>query len=319
MRLQLTSNFKIALFIFGFCFYANAQVGIGTTTPNSSSILEIESNSQGILIPRVELTSTNDITTIANGNVESLLVYNTQSINDVQPGYYYWDNSEWVRVAAGPNVDKQIITNFSVIGSNLSISLENGNTATVPLSDIVSVTDSNIANTNLTLDTNRTLTTGNYDLNIDANTLVVDGSANGVGIGTNSPTAKLDVNGDARIRTVNNGADTDNILTRDSDGNIRRRTAAQIVAAGGGSDDNIYSTNGTITENRYITQGNFDLNFDSSTLVIDGSTNGVGIGTNSPTARLDINGDARIRNVNNGADTDNILTRDSDGNIRRRT
>uniref|UniRef100_UPI003CD0DEF1 beta strand repeat-containing protein n=1 Tax=Winogradskyella eximia TaxID=262006 RepID=UPI003CD0DEF1 len=140
-----------------------------------------------------------------------------------------------------------------------------------------------------------------------------------IGIGISAPTTKLDINGGARIRTVNNGADTDNILTRDASGNIRRRTAAQIVAAGGGNDDNIYSTNGTITANRYVSQGNYDLNFDSNTLVIDGSANEVGIGINSPTAKLDVNGDARIRTVNDGADTDNILTRDASGNIRRRT
>ncbi|WP_418637501.1 beta strand repeat-containing protein, partial [Winogradskyella sp.] len=179
--------------------------------------------------------------------------------------------------------------------------------------------DDNIYATNGTITSNRFVNQGNFDLNFDSNTLVIDGSANEVGIGINSPTAKLDINGDVRIRTVNNGADTDNILTRDASGNIRRRTAAQIVAAGGGSDDNIYSTNGTITANRYVSQGNYDLNFDSNTLVIDGSANEVGIGINSPTAKLDVNGDVRIRTVNNGADTDNILTRDASGNIRRRT
>ncbi|MBU2920577.1 hypothetical protein KO504_04425 [Winogradskyella psychrotolerans] len=319
MNLRLSNVLKITIVFFCFCFYTNAQVGIGTTTPNPSSILEIESSTQGLLIPRVELIGTNDVSTITSGNVESLLVYNTQSINDVEPGYYYWDSSKWVRVAAGTNADNQKITNFSVTGSNLSITLENGNTATVPLADIVSVTDSNIANTNLTLDANRTLTTGNYDLNIDANTLVVDGSANEVGIGINNPTAKLDVNGTARIRTVNNGTATDNILTTDSSGNIRKRTAAEIVAAGGGNDDNIYASNGTITGNRYVNQGNYDLNFDSSTLVIDGSANEVGIGINNPAAKLDVNGDARIRLVNIGADTDYVLTRDSGGNIRRRS
>ncbi|MEH1006675.1 hypothetical protein VDP25_02950 [Winogradskyella sp. ECml5-4] len=319
MNLRLSTVFKITIIFFCFCLYTNAQVGIGTTTPNPSSILEIESSTQGLLIPRVELTSTNDVSTITSGNVESLLVYNTQTINNVEPGYYYWDSSEWVRVAAGSNVDNQKITNFSVIGSNLSITLENGNTASVPLADIIGNTDSNIANTNLTLDANRTLTTGNYDLNIDANTLVIDGSANEVGIGVSNPTAKLDVNGTARIRTVDNGAATDNILTRDSSGNIRRRTAAEIVAAGGGNNDNIYATNGTITGNRYVNQGNYDLNFDSSTLVIDGSDNEVGIGINNPSAKLDVNGDARIRLVNIGADTDYVLTRDSSGNIRRRS
>ncbi|WP_197429306.1 beta strand repeat-containing protein [Winogradskyella endarachnes] len=470
MNLNLSNVLKITIAFFCFCFYTNAQVGIGTTTPNPSSILDIEANTQGLLIPRVSLTGTNDNSTITAGNVESLIVYNTQSINDVQPGFYYWDTNQWVRIAAGSNIDNQIITNFSVSGSNLSITLENGNTATVPLADIIGNSDTNIANTNLVLDANRTLTTGNFDLNIDANTLVIDGGANNVGIGTTNPnidlaigdtdtglqqqgdgnlaiytnnnervrinnsgnvgigttapterlhvngnsrlgtniardgdfrlnemgtgnrnsrirfytdadasndaeilrnngtdgdfiidnegngimylrnrgsgqvrlgtnntddlfiedggnvgigisdpTAKLDINGTARIRTVNNGADTDNILTRDSSGNIRRRTAAQIVAAGGGNDDNIYSTNGTITANRYITQNNFDVNFDSNTLVIDGSANEVGIGVSNPTAKLDVNGTARIRTVNNGAATDNILTRDSSGNIRRRT
>ncbi|NRD19524.1 hypothetical protein HNV08_05655 [Winogradskyella eckloniae] len=288
MKTQLPSSLKIVMLFLGFCTYSNAQVGIGTTTPNPSSILDIESNTQGILIPRVALTSTNDTTTITDGNIESLLVYNTQLINDIQPGYYYWDNSQWVRLAAGSNLDNQSITNFSVIGANLSITLENGNTATVPLSDIVSGSDTNIAHNNLTLDANRTLTTGNFDLNIDANTLVIDGSANEVGIGVNNPTAKLDVNGTARIRTVNNGAATDNILTRDSSGNIRRRTAAEIVAAGGGSDDNIYSTSGTITGNRSIIQNNFDVNFDDDTFVIDGSTDNVGIGISNPNIDLAI-------------------------------
>ncbi len=301
MKPQFSTSLKIAILFFGFCTYSNAQVGIGTTTPNPSSILDIESNSQGILIPRVELTSTNDTTTITGGNVESLLIYNTQLISDVQPGYYYWDNSVWVRVAAGSNADNQKVSNFSVIGANLSITLENGNTATVPISDITTGSDTNIANSNLILDANRTLTTGNYELNIDSNTLVIEGNENEVGIGTNNPTAKLDVNGAARIRSVNNGADSDNILTRDSNGNIRRRTAAEIVAAGGGSDDNIYSTSGTITSTRNITQNNYDVNFDANTLFIDGSSDNVGIGTSNPNIDLAI------------GDTDTGLQQQGDG------
>jgi len=127
----------------------------------------------------------------------------------------------------------------------------------------------------------------------------VDGSANEVGIGTNNPSAKLDVNGTARIRTVNNGAATDNILTRDGNGNIRRRTAAEVVAAAGVS--NVTASNGltktgndirlggTITQNtNVLITGSRDLNFDSNTLVVDGGSNNVGIGVNNPNIDLAI-------------------------------
>ena len=47
-----------------------AQIGIGTTTPNSSTILHVESTDKGILIPRV---SSSDIVSPANG----LLIFET--------------------------------------------------------------------------------------------------------------------------------------------------------------------------------------------------------------------------------------------------
>ena len=43
-----------------------------------------------------------------------------------------------------------------------------------------------------------------------------------VGIGTTDPSAKLDVNGRGRIRSIPTGTETDKILTADTDGNIRK-------------------------------------------------------------------------------------------------
>jgi hypothetical protein len=76
------------------CSYAQG-VGIGTP-PNPSAMLDVSSTSRGLLAPRVTLTGTTDATTITNGNVTSLLVYNTATTADVVPGYYYWDGSLWV-------------------------------------------------------------------------------------------------------------------------------------------------------------------------------------------------------------------------------
>ena len=80
------------------------SVGIGTATPHSSARLHIEDNARGLLIPRVALTGTNDVTTIPNP-ATSLLVYNPNPAGSgataVTPGFYYWDGSQWVRLADG--------------------------------------------------------------------------------------------------------------------------------------------------------------------------------------------------------------------------
>mgnify|MGYP003496018245 CR=1 FL=1 len=76
--------------VFFFPIIAFSQVGIGTSTPNSSSILDLESTEKGVLIPRISLQSITDNTTITNGNVESLLVYNTNATTDLVKGFYFW-------------------------------------------------------------------------------------------------------------------------------------------------------------------------------------------------------------------------------------
>jgi hypothetical protein len=52
---------------------AQNNVGIGTTTPNSKAILELQATDKGLLVPRMTLTERNAIVTPPNG----LLVYNT--------------------------------------------------------------------------------------------------------------------------------------------------------------------------------------------------------------------------------------------------
>jgi len=82
----------------GFAGYS--QVGVGTTSPDSSAQLDVVSANKGILIPRVLLNGSSDVATIANPK-ESLLVYNTQTISDVVPGFYYWNKVKWVALASG--------------------------------------------------------------------------------------------------------------------------------------------------------------------------------------------------------------------------
>lgn len=85
----------------------HAQVGIGTTSPNASSMLDISSTNSGLLIPRVALLSASDVVTIASP-VTSLLVYNSGFAPN---GYYYWNGSIWVQLAIGSNADWSITGN----------------------------------------------------------------------------------------------------------------------------------------------------------------------------------------------------------------
>ena len=80
-----------------------SQVGIGTTTPHASSVLDIKSSDSGVLIPRIALDSTSDISSISSPEI-SLLIYNTSSLNDLKPGFYFWNGNKWNRL-----VDSEII------------------------------------------------------------------------------------------------------------------------------------------------------------------------------------------------------------------
>ncbi|RUT72210.1 hypothetical protein D0817_00905 [Flavobacterium cupreum] len=91
---------KLLLPILLFPFIAFSQLGIGTVLPNTSSQLDVVATDKGILIPRVSLKGTTDNSTITNGNLNSLLVFNTAISTDIVPGYYYWFNNKWNKLKA---------------------------------------------------------------------------------------------------------------------------------------------------------------------------------------------------------------------------
>ena len=87
------------------------NVGINSTgaAPDNSSVLDIAADGAtkgGLLIPRVSLTSTTDVTTIASP-ANSLMVYNTNDTmtNGNGAGFYYYSTSavKWIYVDAAAN------------------------------------------------------------------------------------------------------------------------------------------------------------------------------------------------------------------------
>jgi hypothetical protein len=77
---------------------ASAQVGIGTTTPDSSAQLDVSSSQKGFLVPRMTTTQRNNITNPANG----LLIYNIT------------DNELQIHKRPTPTFGNSTITSFSI-------------------------------------------------------------------------------------------------------------------------------------------------------------------------------------------------------------
>ena len=88
-----------------------AQVGIGTTTPDPSSILDIESSSQGILTPRMTTAQRNAVSNPANG----LLVYDT----DLSL-FYFYDNSSWKPLSSAQRNNYKLVKDVSDLSAELT-------------------------------------------------------------------------------------------------------------------------------------------------------------------------------------------------------
>jgi hypothetical protein len=88
----------LACLLFGMLITTNvfAQVGIGTVTPDASSILDISSTSQGLLTPRMTTAQRTAIVTPADG----LIVYDT----DLKSFYHYNSTTtSWNKMSSDAN------------------------------------------------------------------------------------------------------------------------------------------------------------------------------------------------------------------------
>ncbi len=154
-----------------------AQVGVGTPLPDNSSQLDVVSNSKGVLIPRISLTNSTDATTITNGNVVSLLVYNTNTVvGDIAPGYHYWDGAKWQRIVSQEDI-------VNILNNDPDVLQDNGDGT---------FTHTAIDGTIVTFDANTT-------------TLVDNGDGTYIFTNDNGDTITVDVIGDVVTNIQNQG------------------------------------------------------------------------------------------------------------------
>ncbi|WP_103248172.1 hypothetical protein [Chryseobacterium phosphatilyticum] len=129
----------------------NAQVGINTSTPNTSSVLEINSSNKGVLFPQYDLTVLNNTSTPIANPADGLMIYNKGGASTFPKGYYVWIRDRWQRAilsGSEPQTMSLIInsgvliptgstnntlTNFSVAANKITGASLGADTSTITL------------------------------------------------------------------------------------------------------------------------------------------------------------------------------------------
>ena len=321
---QILTIITLAILFMSMSF-VEAQTGIGTQTPNADAAVEISStgNDKGMLLPRVALTATNAAAPLT-AFVEGMTVYNTATVSDVTPGYYYSDGSAWVRLSSDMNLISSDPGNLISSGSDGRPFIDQ---AIISANETPTSLTLNATTGQLTYD-NETATDDvinmaviepwfGTDDNMGAtlNTEDIYHMGN-IGIGTNSPSEVFQVfGGNVEIGGIGTGALQNPLLRIHADANT--------PDMGGSIEFNESDTNFGYRVKHYTATGGTGgaegfrflslKNVGAYTQVMKLDNTGfVGIGTNTPNEKLEVNGKVRINDLT-GADvaTDVIVTADA--------
>ncbi len=115
-----------SLFLYGqLSAQRTENVGIGTTNPDKSAVLDISSSEKGLLIPRMTLEKRNVISNPANG----LLIYQTDEAN----GFYFYNGKKWSPISSNDA--------YSVAVANVDNWSKTGDAGTNPTTNFIGTTD----------------------------------------------------------------------------------------------------------------------------------------------------------------------------------
>jgi hypothetical protein len=163
-------------------FPGNAQVGIGTETPNARAVLELQSpgNNQGFLVPRLTTAQRTAMTLNATTD-KGMLVFDSSDNK-----FYYWNGTAWIVIedSVGTGTVTSINTGGGLTGGPISV------TGTISIADN-GVTTLKIANDAVTSAKIADGNIGTADLANDAVTSakIVDGTIATTDLANGSVTA----------------------------------------------------------------------------------------------------------------------------------
>jgi len=263
---------KIFLLLCLITYSVQGQVGIGTDTPNTSAKLDVYATNKGFLPPRVALTATNVFEPVIglSGPTElataaGLLVYNTNSNGTITPGYYFWSGTAWVRLT----VPTDNANNVSGI-----VAVANGGTGTTT----GSITGSGAL----------TFSAGGTNQNIN---LSPSGTGN-VGIANPTPTDKLVVgssiafhDGGDKVIGLGWSPGSGNTIFSGYPAEIRLEPGSGRLSFGTDPTSRSEGTAAGVLRRMTITAAGY-----------------VGIGTENPSVKLQVNGDIVANSIAGSSD-----------------
>lgn len=174
----------LSLLLIGVAANAQLKIGDNPTSIQKSSILELESTRQGLLLPRLADTAAINLLNPPDGMIIYLNADNSLRLRS---------NGFWKKIA-----------NLSDATANWSLT---GNTGTDSTLNFLGTVDGKP----LVMKTS------------NAERLRISSNGN-IGIGTSTPTATLDVNGTVKLETIAAGTNELDVLVLAADGSVYKRT-----------------------------------------------------------------------------------------------
>ena len=297
----------VMLFVFIINTIAQGNVGIGTNSPDNSAILDITSTDKGLLMPRVSLSNVATFGLTGSTSTAGMLVYNTNAstAGGAGVGFYYWTGSVWTKVVAGTTASlnngqlwignasnapaPQTISGDATISNTGVLDLNNGAVETSEIADgavtTIKIVDNAVEGNKINITGNTNGSMMYYNGSDWVN--LAPGTAGQI-LQTNGAGAPIWVNTTVGVK-VQNGA---NISTTAPNASA----ADPYVELGGALVRPTTVSALTATNKMSFTGTGVDMfNVDGTTLSVDGTNDRIGIGTTTPTQKLQVEGSTLIK------------------------